>query len=361
MTEEEHVPTVSLMDALRQAQGDALGALGFEPVECDYRVIESTPGWRLRDYGGVGQPLLIVAAPIKRPTVWDLSPSASAVRYCLSCGLRVYLLEWTRDSYSVGDGGLDEYCDRAIAAGVALVTQESGAPVLMGHSLGGTFAAIFAALQPQSIRGLALIGAPLCFAEASSRFRDAVARLGPILLAHESVVPGSVLSQFCALASPETFVWSRMVDAALSFGDPHAAEIQARVERWALDEVPLSGRLVDEVVQWLYCEDRFCRGVLPVRERLIGPSGVSVPVLAVVNAADDVASRASVAPFLAAMPTKEARIIEYPGETGVGLPHLAILVGRRAYAEVWPQIIEWLGAGRQRATRMPSGRAENFT
>ncbi len=335
-----------MIDALRQAEGDALGALGYEPVECDYRVLASTPGWRLRDYGGAGPPLLIVAAPIKRPTIWDLSPSTSAVRYCLSHDLRVYLLEWTRTSYSVGDGGLDEYADHAIGAGVALVARESGAPFLMGHSLGGTFAAIFAALQPQSIRGLALLGAPLCFARGSSRFRDAIARLAPAL-SHARVVPGWVLSQFCALASPETFVWSRMMDAALSFGDSHAADIHARVERWALDEVPLSGRLVDQVIQWLYCEDRFSRGTLPIGDRLIGPSGLSVPVLAAVSAADEVAPRASVAPFFEAMPTKNARIIEYPGEAGVGLQHLAILAGRQAYAQVWPQIIEWLGAERQ--------------
>ncbi len=221
--------SVSLIDALRQAQGDALGALGFEPVECDYRVLASTPGWRLRDYGGASPSLLVVAAPIKRPSIWDLSPSASAVRYCLSRGLRVYLLEWTRTSYSVGDGGLDEYADRAIAACVDIIARELGAPFLMGHSLGGTFAAIFAALQPHRILGLALLGAPLCFAEGSSRFRDAVAKMGPSLLAHGSVVPGSTLSQFCAFASPEAFVWSRMVDAALSFGDPRAAEIHARI------------------------------------------------------------------------------------------------------------------------------------
>ena len=37
-----------------------------------------------------------------------------------------------------------------------------------------------------------------------------------------------------------------------------------------------------------------------------------------------------------------ARITEYPGEAGVGLQHLAILVGRQAHATVWPDIISWL-------------------
>ena len=74
----------------------------------------------------------------------------------------------------------------------------------------------------------------------------------------------------------------------------------------------------------------------------IGPSSVLVPTLAIVNAADDVAPLVSISPFADAIPAGKIRIIEYPGETGVCLQHLGILVGREAYAKVWPQIISWL-------------------
>ena len=52
----------------------------------------------------------------------------------------------------------------------------------------------------------------------------------------------------------------------------------------------------------------------------------------------------SVAPFIGKMPTNDTRIIEHPGEIGVGLPHVGMLVGRAAYARVWPQIVAWLEA-----------------
>jgi hypothetical protein len=39
-----------------------------------------------------------------------------------------------------------------------------------------------------------------------------------------------------------------------------------------------------------------------------------------------------------------ARVIEYAGESGVGLQHLGILVGRQAYARIWPQVISWIKA-----------------
>ena len=77
----------------------------------------------------------------------------------------------------------------------------------------------------------------------------------------------------------------------MSIADPLAMEIHARVERWALDEVPLPGKLVHQIIDWLYRENRFCRGSLKIGEKVIGPSSLSVPTLAVVNTADEIALR----------------------------------------------------------------------
>jgi len=337
----------ALTDRLHRAQGDALDALGLGPRECQFQVICSGPHWRLRAYGGpdAGPLLLMVPAPIKRPYIWDLTPSVSAVRYCLHQGLRVHLLEWTPPSPD-GSAGMDAYGGRAIAACVATISnQTSGAPpFLIGHSLGGTLATIHCALEPRSVKGLILLGTPLCFEQASSRFRDALVALVPEKLSETNVVAGSLLSRISAVACPNTFLWLRWVDAALSLGDHAAMDIHARIERWALDEVALPGKLVTQIVEWLYREDRFYHGTLTVLHRTVGPASMAIPTLAIVNAADEIAPVTSVAPFIDKMPTKDTRIIEHPGEIGVGLPHLAMLVGRAAYAQVWPQIVAWLKA-----------------
>jgi polyhydroxyalkanoate synthase len=289
--------------------------------------------------------ILVVAAPIKRPYIWDLAPSASAIGYCLEQRQRVHLLEWMPASHRNAKNGLDEYA-RAIAECVARVSTEkaAGKPFLIGHSLGGTLAAIYAALAPESIRALVLLGAPLCFQPETSRFRDTLVSLVPPTLSESEPFPGSLLSQMSALASPETFIWSRLSDAISSASDPHAMEIHARVERWALDEVPLPGKLVHEIIEWLYRENRLCRGDLTIDGTRIGAGRLSAPTLAVVNTADEVAPLASVKPFIDAMPTTDVRIIEFPGEVGVALQHLGILVGRQALARVWPQIVAWLNA-----------------
>jgi polyhydroxyalkanoate synthase len=338
-----------LTDVLRRAQADALGVFGLNPSECSYNVIASGRHWRLRDYGGSDSSLclLVVAAPIKRAYIWDIAPSASAVRYCLEQGLQVYLLEWRPACSATGNNGIDEHVE-AVFECIRRVSKVTGGvrPFLVGHSLGGTLAAIFGALAPQDICGLVLLSAPLCFEPRTSGFRDALVSLIPSTISDAGSFPGSLLSYVTVMASPNAFLWSRLRDAASSAVDPSAMDIYARVERWALDEVAVSGKLFQQMVTWLYRENRLCRGTLNVRDTRVGPSTLSAPTIAVVNTADEVAPLVSIKPFIDAASTKDTRIIEYPHETGVCLQHLGILVGREARNRIWPQVISWLHSHR---------------
>ena len=98
-------------DIIRRAQGEVVGAFGLDPQESSHQIIMSRAHWRLRDYGGThrSRTLLIIAAPIKRPYIWDLAHSISAIRFCLHQGLHVQLLEWMPASPKAGNNGLDEY------------------------------------------------------------------------------------------------------------------------------------------------------------------------------------------------------------------------------------------------------------
>jgi hypothetical protein len=98
---------------------------------------------------------------------------------------------------------------------------------------------------------------------------------------------------------------------------------------WSLDEVALPGKLL---LPWKSGRLRRSRWSLePFR-----------PPLVVINMADEIAPLTSINPCVDAMPVTGTRIIEYPGETGVGLQHLGVLIGRQAPARVWPEIIAWL-------------------
>jgi polyhydroxyalkanoate synthase len=160
----------ALLDQARRRAGRALSRVGLGPDEAPFRVAAEMPGARLRAYRppgasvARGPALLVVPAPIKRAYIWDLLPEVSVVRHCLRRGLRVYLLEWL-DPGPAEDGlGLADYAERLPLAALDAIAAETGeAAVLAGHSLGGTFAAILAALRPERVRGLVLVDAPLAF------------------------------------------------------------------------------------------------------------------------------------------------------------------------------------------------------
>ncbi|MCF3934835.1 alpha/beta fold hydrolase [Acuticoccus sp. M5D2P5] len=339
------------IDEWRRTQARTLDMFGFGVRECPYEVIAEGPRWRLRHYlgeagsGGGNVPLLMVPAPIKRPYIWDILPNVSVVRFCLNRGFGVYLLEWRPPGTSDGNAGIEAYAQAIADASEAAEVHAAaeGPPVVIGHSLGGTLAAIAATLRPDRVRGLVLLGAPLSFAPGSSPFRDLVGANGRHLSGFGTVA-GSELSQSCAALAPSTFVWTRWIDGFLSVSDPAAFDIHVRIERWALDEVPLPGRLVQQIVDWLYCEDRFGEGKLFLENRALGPEDLKAPVLAVVNDADEIGPRATVDPFFARMNGVDTDVVEHPAEIGVGLQHLAVLAGRRANAETWPSIADWIMA-----------------
>lgn len=331
-------------DDLRRMQAEFLEYLGLGPDECRYRIIAAGIHWRLRAYGEAAGdlPVLIVSAPIKPPYLWDISPAASTVRYGLAHGLRIYLIEWVPPHAEGGNYGLDQYI-QAIGDAITRVANDGrGRPFLMGHSLGGTLAAMLAALEPDSLRGLVLLGAPLCFRPGTSCFGDVLASVLPSGLSQHVMVPGSLISQLSAWVSPGTFIWSRAADAVLSIGNREAADLHARVERWSLDEVPVPGQLIGQIGQWLYREDRFCREALVLRNRAIGPSRLRTPTLGVLNTSDSIAAPESMAHFLSAVPGQRADTIGYPGELGTCFQHVALLVGPEARSLLWPKIVSWL-------------------
>jgi len=326
-----------------------MDAVGLGPEEADFRVPLSRPGFRLRAYGGTGPALLIVPAPIKRAYIWDLAPGASAVRRCLSAGLRVYLMDWMPPDQvgpdrSLEDCGLTAYANGFIAEALDAVAADSGEnrALLAGHSLGGTLAAIFTALHPERVRGLVLLEAPLAFGENAGALAPVVAAAPPAGAVRSAfgTVPGSFLTAVSVSAAPDTFAGEVWRDRLASLADPQDARLHSRVVRWALDEFPMTGRLFEEVVEDLYRNDRFARGQLRIGGREVGTGDLRAPILAVVDPDSTIIPPAAT---LSALEGRDVRVLHYTGDRGVAIRHVGVLVGRSAHAVLWPEMLTWMG------------------
>lgn len=326
------------LDRMRWMQASMLDAVGLRLPETPYRTVHRGTGVALRRYGSDGEggpPVLIVPAPIKRPYIWDLAPEVSAVRRCVDLGARVYLAEW---GPAPPRYGLAEYADRLILDCLDAAGAERA--VLLAHSLGGLFAAVFAALHPERVQGLGLLAAPLHFGDATPVLRAMIAHLEVDELPDS--LPGSFLSAASAHAAPGVFGWDRLVDAVHSAGDPLALHTHFLVERWALDEFALPRRLVAEIAIQIVSEDRFMRGLLEIGGRAAVPARVIAPLLCVIDPRCPLVPPEATLPFLEAAASREKIVLPYEGDVGVSLQHLGPLVGRRAHAHLWPQIVEWI-------------------
>jgi polyhydroxyalkanoate synthase len=336
------------LDEARRAQGLWLDALGFGPAETPSRRVLRAPGLTLKAYCEPSRPgpaLLLVPAPIKRAYIWDLAPGASAVEQCLRHGARPYLAQWEQPADAIG---LADYGERLLLACADAIRAETGQSriFLAAHSLGGLFAAVFAALHPERVAGLVLLATPLHF-----EFSPQAGALGPVMaaLARSHLldaapgnVPGSFLSAASFLASPATFGAERFADWLRSWPDPRALGNHLRVERWTLDEQPIARCLARELVAQLYSADAFVRGTLELGQCRAAARDVAAPLLVVADRRCPIVPPQAVLPFMEVAGAADKTLVWYEGDTGVALRHLGPLIGAGALRELWPRILSWI-------------------
>jgi polyhydroxyalkanoate synthase subunit PhaC len=352
------IPVLAVNDELRRAAGAFLDAIGLGPVQTPSRIARQQRGFRLRAYQEPAHApaLVIIPAPIKRAYIWDLLPEVSVVAQCQARDLQTYLLEWIPPTASEDEFGLTEYTDAFITAALDTVRAETGQDkvTLAGHSLGGTFAAIFAASHPERMQALVLVEAPLAFGEQQGPLERAASLMPAtrgVRAAVGSPVPGSFLNLISVAAAPRAFVWQPWSDLPASMVSRQRAAVHVRIIRWTLDEFPLPGRLFEDTVELLYRQDQFRRGKLRIGRSTVAATALRGPVLAVVNPHGDVVPPDSCLAALDRIPDDNKRIEYYWEESGPALQHVGPLVGPDAHKHLWPDILNWVCAQATRAER----------
>jgi len=333
-----------LLDQCRRLQGRGFDRLGLGPIESAYRVIHESEGLRLRDYGGVASsspPLLIVPAPIKQPYIWDLAPERSVVRHALAQQLRIYLVDWTGPDNTETPPSLADYAGTMLSDCIEVIGARTGADqvALAGHSLGGIFAALHGAYRPEQVAGLVIVDAPLHFTGAEHAFHDPPVVIGA--LGGRPSIPGSLLSASSARAAPATFCTNRYLDLLASLPSTERSSTHWRVERWTLDEMPMSPTLFNELSD-LRRYDRFMRGQLAIDGVMLSPQQIRAPLFSIYQATGGIIPAESILAFHAAAGSKKKQLAAYPGDVGVALQHVGPLVGSNAHQTIWPRVFHWL-------------------
>jgi polyhydroxyalkanoate synthase len=291
-------------------------------------------------------PLLLVFALINRSDIFDLQPGNSFVEHLLAEGFDVFLLDWGEHEDADADMGLAAFVLDELHWGVreTLRAAEAEELSMLGWCIGGTLAAMYAALEHDALRNLILLTTPID--TASSRYSKWVARdsFDPAFVTDVyPSVPGELIDFANKLLKPVTNYWTtyrRLLEDVWA-GKDRRVPYQA-MARWVADNPRFPGRAYREWITWMYKENALVRGRLRLRGRRVDLSRIDQNLLVVTAGADHIAPREGTVPVLDLVSSTDVTHFDRPGG------HIGLMVGSNARRGTWPDITEWLA---QRSAR----------
>lgn len=280
---------------------------------------------RLRDYGGIGRPVVFVPSLINPPGILDLVPERSLLRWMAAQGLHAWLLDWGEPTPDQCAMNIGAHVDQLL---LPLLRRFDRAPVLVGYCLGGTMS--IAAAAAGACAGLATIAAPWHFDGYGPSARAEIATLWEAAkptCEQLGFVPVEVLQAGFWKLDPARTVTKYETFAALS-GDEAAMFVA--MEDWANSGAPLTYAAGADLFETCLAADRPGRGDWLVAGRMIDPLTLPCPAIEFVSLSD------RIVPAATAMGFTERR--------DLGAGHVGMIVGSRARAQLWEPLRDWIAA-----------------
>ncbi len=285
-------------------------------------------------------PILIIYALINKPFILDLQPDRSVIRRLLDAGHDVYLIDWNEPSRLDSVLTLEDYVTRYIENCVDVVCERSGEPAInvLGYCMGGTMAAMYTALEPDTVNALGLMAAGLRFDDTGGTLEE---------WGHEEYydpsdvtdvygnVPAEMLDVGFALMDPVANFCSKYVRLYDNLDDQAFVENFARMERWLSDGIDVAGETYVQFLEEIYQQNNLYENELTIGDRDVDISEIDMPVVQIVGEHDHLIPKAASVPFNDVIGSDDVSVIEAP--TG----HIGLSVSTTAHAEVWPAVADW--------------------
>jgi polyhydroxyalkanoate synthase len=291
-------------------------------------------------------PILVVYALINRPYILDLQPERSVIRTLLDNGFDVYMIDWDEPSTLDRSLTLDDYVNRYMDNCVDEVRERSGHESInvLGYCMGGTMSTMYAALEPEKVRNLALMAAGLCFAGDSGVLElwgdDEYFEPRAVTETFHNV-PADFLDVGFALMDPVQNYVTKYVNLYENVENEDFVENFARMEEWLGDGIDVAGQTFVEFIEDIYQENKLVNNELYLGGEHVDIENIDMPVLQIVAEYDHLIPPEASKPFNDAVPSDDKTVLEFP--TG----HIGMSVSSKSHAELWPDVCDWF------ETRMP--------
>ena len=284
-------------------------------------------------------PVLVVYALVNRQYMLDLQPDRSMIRNLLNLGLDVFIIDWGYPSKADMYLGLDDYINGYIDNCVDVVRKVSQSEKvnLMGICQGGTFSAIYSALNPEKIQNLVTLVAPIDFSTNEGLLFNWSKHLNiDALVDSYRVIPGDFLNSGFLMLMPFNLNIRKYVDMLDVMEDKDKLLNFLRMEKWIFDSPGQAGECMRQFIKDCYQENKLVKGELLVGDRLVDLANITMPLLNIYASADHLVPPAATKPLNDLVGTEDKTLYEFKGG------HIGVFVGGKSQKELAPAISKWL-------------------
>jgi len=286
--------------------------------------------------GGAGLPLLLVPSIINKWYVLDLRAGSSLVEALTAGGIDTFCIDWVGAEAEDRHLTWDDLVGK-VARAMRFVLRETGAPRvgLLGYCMGGTLAAIAAALAPSKVAGLVNLAGPIDFAQAgdlrhmvSPEWFDAEAIAGAGNITARQMQDGF------AMLRP-TLALSKWVGYLDRMHDPKQRLAFAALEAWSSDNVDFPAAAYVTYIEELYQQNLLPRGEHHVAGKRVDLGRITCPVMSAVASHDTICPPAAAYALNDLSGSTDKTILTVTGG------HVGAVVGSRAARELYPPMVAW--------------------
>lgn len=284
-------------------------------------------------------PVLVVYALVNRQYMLDLQPDRSMIRNLLNLGLDVFIIDWgypnKADMYLTLDDYINGYIDNCVDK-VRQVTQSEKVN-LMGICQGGTFSAIYSALNPEKIQNLVTLVAPIDFSTNDGLLFNWSKHLNiDALVDAYKIIPGDFLNGGFLMLMPFNLNIRKYVDMLDVMEDKDKLLNFLRMEKWIFDSPGQAGECMRQFIKDCYQENKLVKGELNIGEQVVNLANITMPLLNIFASADHLVPPAATKPLNDLVGTEDKTLYEFKGG------HIGVFVGGKSQKELAPAISKWL-------------------
>lgn len=276
-------------------------------------------------------PLYLIYSLVNQPTILDLLPNTSLIGALTNAGYEVYMIDFGIPRYEDRDMTIDDYVLKYIQPGarVALKHSKSNSISVMGFCLGGTLAAIYAAIAKEPIENLILFVTPVDFSYfpkfdlLHQAIKDETIDLSP-LIDGLGIIPAAFMNYGVRLITSPIYI-SPYLSLLEKGHNKEYVHKWSLFNQWTKEHIAFPGAALKQIVNDLIIHNKLLTGKFTVGGKPARLQQILANLLVIASTNDELVPIEQALPMMTLAGSQDKELIQLPnGHTGIasgaGLP-----------------------------------------